>query len=140
MRGISTLLLLCGLLLTACSDKERFVAFGNDRVYYVSPVDKATAEKVGHFLQEYRYFIDQGAVVQLVNDTSFVARFATRAGIEKDPYIIDGFVTLQLEMSLSVFDGNRVDLQLCDSTLTTKGTITFNDAKAWLEGRAYVEN
>lgn len=140
MRLNYCLLLLGFVLLTACSDKERYVEFGNDRVYYVSPVDEATAQKVGLFLQEYRYFIDQGAVVQLVNDTAFVARFATRPGIEKDPYIIDGFVTLQLEMSLSVFNGERVDLQLCDSTLTTKGTITFNDAKAWLEGRAYVEN
>lgn len=131
------LFLLCTI--TACGEKERVVSIGNDKVYYVAPVEKETAEQVGNFLKEYRYFIDQGAVVQLVNDTAMVVRFATRPGIEKDPYIIDGFVEMQLEMSLSVFNGSRVDIQLCDSVLNTKGTITFDDAKAWLDGRAYVE-
>ncbi len=127
-------------LLQSCKQSEQVVTFGNDKVYYLDPVDEETASKVGAFLQEYRYFIDLGAVVQLVNDTSFVVRFATRPGIEKDAYIIDGFVDMQLEMSLSLFDGQRVDFQICDSTLTTKGTITFDDAKAWLDGKAYVEN
>lgn len=128
------------MLSTACNKSDSFVAFGEDKVYYVSPVDKVTAEKVGSFLQEYRYFINTGAVVQLVQDSTLTVRFATREGIENDPYIIDGFVDMQLEMSLSVFDGHPLDMQICDSTLTTKGTITFNDAKAWLDGKAYVEN
>jgi hypothetical protein len=134
--------LLIGIILilaSSCSKEDRYLDFGSDRVYYVAPVKEETAQKIGTFLQEYQYFIGNGAVVQLVQDSSLVARFATRPGIEQDAYIIDGFVDMQLEMSLSVLDGGPIDFQLCDSTLTTKGTITFSDARAWIEGKAYVE-
>lgn len=140
MKSTSLLFIGALLLMWSCKQKERFVAFGNDRVYYEKPVTEETAQMVGEFLKAYRYFINKGAVVQLVDDTSFVVRFATVAGIENDPYIIDGFVDMQVELSLSLFNGERVDIQLCDSTLNTKGTITFDDAKAWIDGKAYVES
>ncbi len=124
----------------SCKQSERYIDFGNDRVYYEKPVTQETAQQVGEFLKAYRYFIDNGAVVQLVNDTSFVVRFATVSGVENDPYIIDGFVDMQIDLSLTLFNGERVDMQLCDSTMRTKGTITFDDAKAWIDGRAYVES
>lgn len=139
MRPFSIFILSILTLTGSCKKGEQVVEFGADKVYYVSPVDEETAMKVGTFLQEYQYFIGNGSVVQLVQDSTLTARFATREGIEQDAYIIDGFVDMQLEMSLSLFDGGPIDFQLCDSTLTTKGTITFQDARAWLEGKAYVE-
>lgn len=140
MKATTLILSLAMLSIWSCNQSERFIAFGNDRVYYEKPVSKETAQQVGEFLKAYRYFIDKGAVVQLVEDTSFVVRFATVSGTENDPYIIDGFVDMQVELSLSLFNGERVDVQLCDSTMHTKGTITFDDAKAWIDGKAYVES
>jgi len=134
---LASFLLAC--MLHACSKKEQELRFGKDMVYYFDPVEEETAQKVGDFLKAYRYFQDNGSVVQLVQDSSLLVRFATRPGIEKDPYIIDGFVDMQLEMSLSVFDGQAIDFQLCDSTMSTKGTITYSDAREWIQGRAYLE-
>ncbi|HNA58051.1 MAG TPA: hypothetical protein PK511_13390 [Chitinophagales bacterium] len=139
MRPIILLIVCLSIMSASCKKGDKVIAFGPDKVYYVSPVEEETALKVGTFLQQYKYFVGNGAVVQLVEDSVFTARFATHEGIEKDAYIIDGFIDMQLEMSVSIFDGAPVNIQLCDSTLTTKGSISFEDARAWIEGKAYVE-
>ncbi|MGB4930521.1 MAG: hypothetical protein WBP43_11140 [Chitinophagales bacterium] len=131
------LLTLCVSILSACSTKSNDYGtkldIGGDQLFYKPPVTEANALEVGNFLKSYQYFKGSGSAVQVLKETNYVVRFATRPGTETDNELIKGYIFIQLDMSNTTFDGQPVDIELCDSILQTKKRINFDEAKSVLE-------
>lgn len=119
--------------ITGCTSYGNKIDMNGDEIYYTDPVSEEQANKVGEFLTSYQYFTGQGYAIQVVKDTNFKVRFVTKEGIENDEEVVGGFKFLQIDMSNAAFDGQPVDIDLCNEKLETKMTITYADAKSFLD-------
>ncbi len=128
-----TLIALFALVLSGCTSFGTKLDFNGDELYYKTPVTEETAKSVGEFLVGYKYFTGQGYSVQVTNDSGMHVRFVTQDGIENDPETIGGFKFLLIDLVQSALKGTPADIDLCDDQLKTKSTITYDDAKMYMQ-------
>lgn len=127
------IMLLLAFTLGACNKLGTKIDFNGDEVYYKDPVTDSLATAVGTFLKEYHYFTGNGFAVQVLKNEHYQVHFATIDGIENDQEVIIGFYFLMLDMSNLVLNGNPIDIALCDDHMAVKRTLTYTEAKKYLE-------
>jgi len=128
-----TLITLFGLLLTGCSNYGTKLDFEGDEMYYKAPVTEEVANNVAQFLKDYQYFTGQGFSVQVTNENGYRIRFVTKEGAENDAEVTSGFKFLLIDLCNAALKGEAADLDLCDEQLKTKSSITYAEAKAYME-------
>jgi hypothetical protein len=128
-----TLITLFGLLLTGCSNYGTKLDFEGDELYYKEPVTEEVATNVAQFLKDYQYFTGQGFSVQVLNENGYRIRFVTKEGVENDEEVTGGFKFLLIDLCNSALKGEPADIDLCDEQLKTKSSITYTEAKSYME-------
>ena len=118
MKNVITLLFT--LLFIGCGDYGTLLEFNGGELYYTSSVSERDAYKLGEYLVESGFFDGQGKTIQLnkTGDT-YEFRMVIKTGIEKDEEFIQLFKMMCIELSDYVFNGNTVDIHLCDEYLNT---------------------
>ena len=112
--------LLFTLLLIGCDNYGSMLEFNGGELYYTSSVSERDAYKLGEYLVESGFFDGQRKTIQLnkTGDT-YEFRMVIKTGIEKDEEYIQLFKMMCVELSDYVFNGNPVDIHLCDEYLNT---------------------
>ena len=116
----NVIILLFTLLFIGCGDYGTLLEFNGGELYYTSSVSERDAYKLGEYLVESGFFDGQGKTIQLnkTGDT-YEFRMVIKTGIEKDEEFIQLFKMMCIELSDYVFNGNTVDIHLCDEYLNT---------------------
>lgn len=101
------------------------VEFGNGTIYYIAGVGREAAVKLGHFfVKEDVIPLDRPSTFQLrKTGSTWEVRFVAKTGIQSDPEIIQQMKTLASIISTGVFDGQTVEIHLCNDSLETIATI-----------------
>jgi hypothetical protein len=89
-------------------------------LYYTSSVTRGDAERLGEYLVRVGHFNGERRRVQLTRDgEAYVVRYVVRAGTESNAATVDAFQFAAAEMSRELFDGQAVEVHLCDQGLRT---------------------
>lgn len=106
-----------------CPDGKREVFEGGE-LYYASSVKPELAKKFGRYLVEDGFFDGSPKTVRLskVGD-AWRFQMVAKPGVEEDPGFMAGAKTVAKQLSERVFDGEKVELHLCDPTLHTRQVV-----------------
>ena len=119
---IGTLMIAVSLLIiSGCSlIYGKLLEFNGGQLYYTTNVTVDEANKLGKYLVSEKFFDGNEKTVQ-INKTgnTFEFRMAIKKGIENDQQFIQIFKQFANELSASVFEGEKVDIHLCDRYLKT---------------------
>ncbi len=113
------------VLYIGCKTHGDKLTFEEGELFYKSPVKKADAKKVGHYLVEIGYFTkDRKKSVQLVKEKStYQVRFVVKDPESLSKDLKEQFKLLGGMISTYALDGANVEVHLCDRHLKTKQTI-----------------
>ncbi len=119
------LILSAGLFLFSCSSYGDKLTFEGTDVYYTDESLKEDAQKLGEYLVESEFADGGEKSVQLTKneDGTRVFRMVVQEGAENGN---DSMFTLfAMGISMSAFDNEPVNVELCDNTFTTLKTIPW---------------
>ena len=98
--------------------------FNGGQLSYTDPVTYSEAQNLGKFLTEQSWFDGRSVAVLLTKtENTYEVRLPTKKGIENLEGIPQEVFSLAYKISETVFDGNPVDIHLCDEWLRTKVVI-----------------
>lgn len=114
------------------------LTFGKGEVYYTKNVTKAEARKLGNYLVQGGFFKDKPISVQLNKENGrYQFRMVTSEAYRyKKEYRAIARV-MATEISRKVFNGQIVDLHICDNNLKTKGIEKCYQVKGFSNGEIY---
>ena len=114
------IILLITLLLVGCDNYGSLLEFNGGELYHTSSVSERDAYKLGEYLVESEFFDGERKTLQL-NKTgnTYEVRMVIKKGVEKDEDYIQACKQFSNELSEYVFNGNSVDIHLCDEYLNT---------------------
>lgn len=94
--------------------------FNGGELYYTPNVTLSEASKLGQYLVTEEFFDGNPKTVQL-NKTgnTYEFRMVVKKGLENDQDVLLGVKILSAALSENVFQGNQVDIHLCDEYLDT---------------------
>jgi hypothetical protein len=120
----SLLIVLClmsAVVLTGCGGAYGTkLIFNAGELYYTSDVPLTKANELGNYLVKEGFFDGQRKSVQIRKDgNTWEFRVVVKKGIDQDPQFVDIFKQLAVELSEKVFNGERVDVHMCDEQLKT---------------------
>lgn len=100
--------------------KAEKLEFNGGEIYYTSNVTRNDTERLGKYLVENKFFDGNRRTVNLSKSGSiYECRMVIKKGIENDQEYIQGMKLFAQELSQEVFNGNEVDIHLCDEYLKT---------------------
>ena len=128
------------IIMIACNSYGTKKVFDGTEIYYKSPITESQVEDLGKYLIEEEFTDGQEKTIQMVKEgKTYVFRMVVKKGVEKDDEYIDMFKLLTVDLSAKVFDGEDVDIHLCDETLTTLRVVPFYNLGEDYESSADVE-
>ena len=102
------------------------IEFGNNEVFYIKPVKKEEAQKLGDFLTEMEFFSDENeASVQLLHNNinaNYEVRFVINEDLLTDE-VIAAFELYRIMIQRGVLDGKPTAVHLCNNRLVTIKTL-----------------
>lgn len=108
-------------LIYSCSSgygKEK--KFNGVQLFYTSKVTEAQADKLGNYLISGGFANGEKKTVQITKTgNTYEFRMVVKKGIEKDEEYTKLFKSYARELSQNVFNGERVEIHLCDDKLKT---------------------
>ena len=101
--------------------------FNGGELYHTATVTADEATRLGQYLVAEEFFDGNEKTVQLnKNGSTYEFRFVVKKGLEDDPEFIATVKAFASELSEDVFDGNQVDIHLCDEYLeTVRAVVVF---------------
>ena len=66
-------------------------------------------------------------------ENGYRIRFVTKEGVENDEEVTGGFKFLLIDLCNAALKGEPADIDLCDEQLKTKSSITYTEAKSYME-------
>jgi len=113
------------LLLLSCTDYGEMVTYNGTDVYYKDGATQTDADKLGAYLEESEFADGNEKSVQIVKNESgtWVFRMVVQEGAEEGDDTM--FKLAALGISMGAFDGEPVDVDLCDNLFTTLKTIPY---------------
>jgi len=113
-------LLLASLLVMACDDHGKKKTFHGTEIYYKSPVTESEVDKLGAYLIANELADGEKKAVQLrKTGNTYEFRMVVKKSVEQEGWVRDWANMLAMHLSESVFEGNSVDVHLCDDSLNT---------------------
>ncbi len=135
--AIKVYLLVCALfgslVLSGCSGADygtKLTFAENNELYYTENVTAEEAQALGDYLVKEAFFTNGGSgiTIQLNKATGiYEFRMVVTEGAEKDQGTIDAMKIFGHEISQSVFNGEKLNIHLCDNTLTTLIVVEANN-------------
>jgi hypothetical protein len=106
------------------------INFGeNNELYYTESVTVKQAQALGDYLVKGEFFAadDNKRTIQLNKTGSTLEfRMVVKTGLDQDQATIDTMKTIAADLSENVFNGETVDVHLCDDTLKTLRVLVAN--------------
>ncbi|MBP1924788.1 hypothetical protein J2Z76_000641 [Sedimentibacter acidaminivorans] len=102
----------------------------NNELYYTENVTVDEAQALGDYLVKEEFFTNDGNGISIqLNKTADIYEFrmVINEGAEKDPDTIDSMKIFAYELSQDVFNGESLNIHLCDDTLKTLKVVEPND-------------
>lgn len=100
------------------------LSFDAGELYYTSGIAEEEARKLGEYLVRDDFFDGKPKTVQLIRGgKALELRIVVKAGAERDPQTRESFRQFGLEISRNVFNGDPVDVHLCDEHLKTLAVV-----------------
>ena len=115
----------------SCSSWGEKVEHNKGEVYYKEPVTKVQADALGKYLADIGYFDGVAKSVQVLkNDNYYTVNFVVKEGADKNPDNVATFKSFSPILSYSVFNGELVNIGMCDAEFKTLQLIAgFNYGK-----------
>ena len=112
-----------------CGSKGTRLEYKGSELYYTNNVTEAEAKKLGDYLYNGGVFSDENkGTVQLdKSGDKYLLRMVVKEGIDKDENYQKLIPLFAKGVSKNVFNGAKVEVQLCDSNLNTLKTIPMAD-------------
>ena len=125
MKYLSLLLaLLLVSLLSGCSNYGKQKVYDGVQLFHTDKVTDAEADSLGNYLVKEKFADGQEKTVQLTKSgDSIQFRMVVKAGIDKDQSQTKIFKFFATMLSAQVFNGEPLQLQLCDDHLNTLKTV-----------------
>ena len=123
--------MLFSAMLVGCgADYGTKINFGeNNELYYTESVTSEQAQSLGEYLVKGEFFANDGneRTVQLnKSGSTYEFRMVVKTGLDQDQATIDLMKEVAAELSANVFNGETVDVHLCDDTLKTLRVVVVN--------------
>ena len=107
-----------------CPDGKRQVHSGGE-LYFAAGVEPAVANELGNYLVKDGFFDGAPKTVRLTKASSgWQVQIVVQPGVEKDPSFVKLTQEVAKALSDQVFDGEKVEVHLCDSTLQALQVVT----------------
>jgi hypothetical protein len=91
-----------------------------DVLFYTSTVAEEEAQKLLQYLVDQGLYDGSGMLAQInKNYDTYEFRLTIKKGLEQDQEVIDTFKMFSKELSKTIFNGESVDIHLCDDNLNT---------------------
>ena len=130
-RGTSLTIVICLVvgLMFGCNSKGTRLEYNGNELYYTKNVTEAEAKKLGEYLfNGGAYASENKGTIQLdKSGETYQVRIVVKEGTDKDENyqkVIAGFAK---GISKNVFNGAKVEVQLCDDKLNTLKTIQMGE-------------
>lgn len=120
--ALLTIFLMCvGCSTDVVNRTDQKLLFGSSELIYNAPITAAEATRLGAYLEHEEFFTSgDSKTVQLRRpDKSYEFRIIIKKGLEHDPETIAVMKAISQELSAKVFNGQQVDIHLCDDMLRT---------------------
>ena len=101
----------------------------NNELYYTENVTSEQAKALGDYLVKGEFFANDSneRTVQLnKSGSTYEFRMVVKTGLDQDQATIDLMKSVAAELSANVFNGETVDVHLCDDTLKTLRVVVVN--------------
>lgn len=120
---------LLACLMLSCNSMGTRLEYGGSELYYTKNVTEADAKKLGDYLKSSGVFSDQNkGTVQLdKSGDTYLVRMVVKEGMDKDENYQKLIPPFAKSVSKDVFNGAKVEVQLCDDKLNTLKTIPMGD-------------
>ena len=117
------------VLVLSCSSMGTRLEYGGSELYYTKNVTEAEAKKLGDYLFKGGVFSDENkGTVQLdKSGDTYLVRMVVKEGMDKDENYQKLIPPFAKGVSKNVFNGAKVEVQLCDDKLNTLKTIPMSD-------------
>jgi len=118
---VIALAVLISLLAVGCKKSYGTkLEFNGGELFYTSKVDKDEAQKLGEFLVEAGFYDGVLKSVQLTKSGGkYQFRMVVKKNVEKDESYIEIAKLFAEELSMYVFDNEKVEIHLCDKYFKT---------------------
>jgi hypothetical protein len=114
------------LILFACNDYGTKLEFDGTEVYYTENITETQAQALGKFLEESGFTDGTGKTVQLdKRDDTYLFRMVKKEDVELTDELKSTMSLFAVLISQSAFDGNAVDIELCNDRLETQHVIPW---------------
>ena len=116
--------------IVSCSNYGKKKMFDSTELYYTDKVTEAEADALGKYLQEEGFTDgDDTKTVQLTKEgDTYQFRMVVKEGYEKDEEYIAIAQAFVYNLSKDVFDGEKVEIHLCDEKLETLKVIEMDES------------
>ena len=112
--------LFIALFFISCEGYGELLEFNGGELYYTSNVTLAEANKLGKYCVQEQLFNGNRKTVQLDKEGStYLFRIVVKKGLENDQEYINIAKATAAQLSREVFNGQQVDIHLCDENLKT---------------------
>lgn len=119
---ISASLILISLqIMTGCGQSYgKMLEFNGGDLYYTGGINEDEANKLGQYLVTEKFYDGNEKTVQIrKNGNTYEFRMVIKKGLDNDQEFIQIVKQFAKEISANVFEGNHVDVHLCDRHLKT---------------------
>jgi hypothetical protein len=112
-------------MLSGCSGEDygtELIFAENNELYYTENVTVEEAQSLGDYLVKQEFFTNDGnGISAQLNKTADIYEFrmVVKEGSEEDQDTIDTMKLFAYDLSQDVFNGESLNIHLCDETLTT---------------------
>lgn len=114
------LIFFISVILTSCDNYGNEKNFNGVQLFYTSTITEAEANSLGSYLMEIEFADGSEKTVQInKSNNTYEFRLVVKKGIEQDQEYIDMFKVFAADLSTDVFNGEQVDVHLCDEYLNT---------------------
>ncbi len=114
------LIFFISVILTSCDNYGKEKNFNGVQLFYTSTITEAEANSLGSYLMEIEFADGSEKTVQInKSNNTYEFRLVVKKGIEQDQEYIDMFKVFAADLSTDVFNGEQVDVHLCDEYLNT---------------------
>src|SRR5436853_5847504 len=123
-----TICLVVGLTF-GCNSKGTRLEYDGNELYYTKRVTEAEAKKLGEYLFNGAAYgrKDKGTIQLDKSGETYQVRMVIKKGEDKEENVEETVAGFAKGISRHVFNGAKVDVQLCDDKLNTLRTIQMGE-------------
>lgn len=107
-------------MISCNSGYGKLLEFNGGELYYTSNISSYEAHQLGNYCIQEGFFDGNSKTIQIdKNGGVYEFRMVIKKGLENDPDVLDVAKIVAFQLSQDVFNGNQVDIHLCDEYLKT---------------------